>query len=125
MRAQPIILSAAIFLALFGLVCLFAPAELVERFTASTDLPFVLPVQMFGAALLGFAALDWVSRHATVGGIYSRPLVLANFMHFACGSAVLLRFLVNGPRPIAIILLVLYVVFAFAFGILLFGGRKA
>jgi len=45
------------------------------------DLDRVSPlgVQLLAAGLLGFAALNWVGRSAIYGGIYGRPIVLANF----------------------------------------------
>lgn len=46
-------------------------------------------LQLIGAALFGFAMLNWLSRYSLVGGIYSRPLVVANLAHTATAALML------------------------------------
>jgi hypothetical protein len=36
-------------------------------------------------------SLDWIARGAALGGIYGRPIVMANQMHATVGALVLLR----------------------------------
>jgi len=38
-----------------------------------------VPIQLFGGALLAFAFLNWMGRRAILGGVYGRPIVVANF----------------------------------------------
>ena len=64
-------------LAVLGLAFLFIP----EAGGPMVGLELLPPVgvQLLAAGLLGFAALNWVGRSAIYGGIYGRPIVLANF----------------------------------------------
>ena len=39
-----------------------------------------MPLQLLGAALFAFAWLNWIGRGAIYGGIYGRPIVVANFI---------------------------------------------
>ncbi len=63
-----------------GLVLLFAP-ELILARSASAMPPIALWITgMLGGALFAFALLNWFQRHTMMGGIYGRPLLLANLM---------------------------------------------
>lgn len=77
--------AAAVLLAVAGATLLFAP-ETGGRLSA----PGLPIAQLFGAALLGFAAMNWVARGSTLGGIYGRAVVAGNYTHFAIGALVLL-----------------------------------
>ena len=59
----------------FGLTALFFPDLATEEIGAGAS----VPVQLFGGCLLGYAALNWMGRSAILGGIYGRPIVVANF----------------------------------------------
>ncbi|HXM99528.1 MAG TPA: hypothetical protein VN982_13720 [Candidatus Dormibacteraeota bacterium] len=128
MRAQPILLSAALFLALFGLSCLFVPATLLARVGTMPQWPALTGVQLLGSIFLGFAALNWFSRRTPAGGIYSRPLVVGNFMHFGCGAMVCAKSLMRPHDSLWLTFLtltIIYAVFAIAFGALLFGKQSS
>lgn len=68
--------SAAL-LGLLGLALLFLPREVA--LTAGLGPEAELPVQLMAGGFLGVAILNWAGRGAIYGGIYGRPLVLANF----------------------------------------------
>jgi len=59
-------------------VLLFAPDEVAEALHLSGA---SLPFQLLGAAWLGLAMLNWMSRGVSIGGIYARPLVVTNLAH--------------------------------------------
>ena len=46
--------------------------------------------QLLGSAWLGVAALNWASRATILGGIYGRPIVLANLAIYFTGVLVML-----------------------------------
>lgn len=122
MRTQPILLSSAVFLGVLAIFLLFAPVESLSflLFGYGSLLP-ALPGQLLSAPLLGLSALNWLSRGSPVGGIYGRPLLIANLIHFIVGSLVLLRPMVF-LRLAAFapwVLFGLYVVFAVLFALLL------
>lgn len=47
--------------------------------------------QLLGAAWLGPAALNWLSRDARLGGIHGRPVVLANLVLYVVSAMTALR----------------------------------
>ena len=111
---------SATFMGVLGLVCSFLPQELLQVMDAEAGRPLVVLMQVTGALYLGFAFLNWMARGVIIGGIYSRPVALGNFMHFAVVSIVLIKSLMAEPMwPFAIISLA-YVVFAIWFGLVLF-----
>lgn len=60
----------------FGVIWRFFPDALVGGASSSAA---SVPVQLFGGTLMAFAVLNWIGRRAILGGIYGRPIVVANF----------------------------------------------
>ena len=79
---------SAIALAASGMLLVFAPSELGAALAQPSGSDVLL--QVFGAALLGFAVANWTARGSFLGGIYGRAVVAANQMHFVVGVMVLL-----------------------------------
>lgn len=79
---------AALCLGAAGLLFLFAPQE-----TGAALLPGASGadklIQLLGAALLGFAMMNWTAKGAALGGIYGRAVVIGNLMHLLGGAFVL------------------------------------
>ncbi len=87
MSPRLLLSGSAIFLALLGLALTFAPQEIMSTTTAER----ALTGQMLGAALCGFALLNWMSKGTAMGGIYGRPLAMGNLAHFTIGGLALLK----------------------------------
>ena len=120
-----LVASAAVYL-VAGIALLFAPAELLAAAGEPASILPVAVLQVLGSALFGFAMLNWMHRHSTVGGIFGRPLVMANLAH--AGSAALLLARPPVERDPAVVLLValgIYAVFAIGFGSRLFVTPRA
>jgi len=65
--------------------------------------------------------LNWMARTNLIGGVYSRPVALGNFLHFAVGTVLLAKVLLGGWTNIAVVIgAVVYAVFALSFGVVLF-----
>jgi energy-converting hydrogenase Eha subunit C len=77
------IISAAI-LGSTGIILTFMPQEVSQilNLTASNQIVF----QISGALYFGFAMLNWMAKTNLMGGIYSRPIAIANFTHFLIGG---------------------------------------
>lgn len=73
-----------------GVVLLFAADMALPALTGQPS-GAVWLAQLAGAAWLGMAALNWLSRGATLGGIYGRPVVIANVAAWFITSTVLLK----------------------------------
>lgn len=105
-----------------GVVMLFIPDTVLGVLGAGPKAPS-WSVQLLAAAWWGFAALNWASRGAIVGGIYGRPLVVANWTHFLIGTLVLGRAALAGALGLVTwTVLGILVLFAGAFGVRLFVG---
>ena len=115
-------LSAALLL-LGGLVLLFAPDIVLPALIPGFPRAAAWLGQLLGAAWLGIAALNWLQRAAMLGGIYGRPIVLANLVLYFISALSLLRSLLGSGGPPAIWLAVaLAGVLAAAYGALLLRG---
>ena len=79
---------SALWLAAAGATLLFAPDEVSEMLMPAASNATVL-VKVLGAALLGFAAMNWTARASALGGIYGRAVVVGNHMHLMIGSLLL------------------------------------
>jgi hypothetical protein len=122
MNTRILMTAAALVLALLGLGALFAPQELLTYVGAAPS-GFLPPlVQLLAAALLGMAIIDWMAKDSKVGGIYNRPIAIGNLIHFSIGAISLAKFAIHGIPPVfAVVATVVYVVFALAFGVVVFG----
>ena len=87
----------AAFLLLAGIALLFAPEEMGALTHQAATGP-ALFVQLLGAAFIGFAASNWITRHAPVGGIYGRAVVVGNLTFSAVGALALLGSFPAAPR---------------------------
>ena len=117
-------LSAALMFAL-GVVLTFLPQETLTYLGGEPLEPLVLLLQVTGALYLGFAMLNWMARATILGGIYNRPIVLGNFLHFAAVTAALLKAVTGGQRSEVVLAAALvYTVFAAWFGFILFSHPR-
>ncbi|MEM7415862.1 MAG: hypothetical protein AAF389_10230 [Gemmatimonadota bacterium] len=94
MNPRTLLSATALGLALIGFPALFVPevvATWLELGAGAT-----LPVQLFGGGLLSVAVLDWVGRGAIYGGIYGRPIVVANFGFAMLTSGTMLSACLDG-----------------------------
>lgn len=114
-------LSAAT-LAALGISASFLPQEILSRAAMTVDGFSVALIQIAGALYIGFAMLNWSAKGSLLGGIYGRPIVLANFAHFAIGGIVLVKIVAAGQLRVDVaVLTAVYLVFAAWFGFALFG----
>jgi hypothetical protein len=78
--------SSATLLLLGGLAFLFLPDAVLMTLVPGYPPAGAVVGQLVGAAWLGLGVLNWVQRAAILGGIYGRPVVLANFVAHAVGA---------------------------------------
>lgn len=119
MGTRVLMMSSALFMALLGLLTSFMPQEVLETHGTIPDNATLLLIQMMGALYLGFAILNWAARGVLMGGIYSRPLALGNFLHFLMVAITLIKAaIVHGVVMLAISAAV-FSLFALGFGYVL------
>jgi hypothetical protein len=69
--------SSAIVFGLIGVICLFFPDVLARLMGFSLSVKLL--IQFIAAGFLAMAVLNWIGRNAIYGGIYGKPIALANF----------------------------------------------
>jgi hypothetical protein len=111
---------STMFLMILGLAASFLPLEILSYAGSRPDSATALLVQIAGALYLGFAMLNWMSRGQAFGGIYGRPLVLGNLMHFAVAAAALVQSHLAPMAPMMLVGIAVYVLLAIWFGLVLF-----
>lgn len=108
-------------MAVLGVIASFLPGEILARFGSPAEGLGVVLIQVCGASYMGFASLNWAARANLIGGIYSRPVALGNFLHFTVVAAVLLKAqMAGGEIPEIMAGVVVYGAFAMWFGFVLF-----
>ena len=95
-KTRWLLTTSALLLAVLGVALSFLPQEILTLAGAQPVPRLVLLVQLGGAMALAWAILNWMSRGQRLGGIYNRPLALANVLHFATGSVTLLKLMAAG-----------------------------
>lgn len=122
MRRTRLLMSAsALFMAALGLIASFVPDEVLRALAAPDSPVLSVLVQITGALYVGFAFLNWMTRGNLIGGIYSRPVAIANLVHFVSAGLAIIKFLADPPQLVVLrVLAVPYAVFAVSFGLILF-----
>jgi len=117
MNTKILMTSSALILGLAGVFALFAPEVLLPAAAGATS----VLVQLMGALYFSFALMNWTAKDSAIGGIYARPVSLANFSHFLSGVLLLLKYqLSNEINLFVVAALVVYAVYAVCFYWLVF-----
>ncbi len=80
MRPNPLLTTLALLYGAAGLALTFAPGEILSLAGAPPALANAWFAQALGAALLGFAWLDWLHRTTVMRGILGRTVLLPNLL---------------------------------------------
>lgn len=113
--------ASSVFLGLLGLVSLFIPKELLKLLSLPFTNPLPVVIQLTGALYCSFALMNWTAKDNIIGGIYLRPISLANFAHFMIGALSLLKYHLSEPANSYLwSVLVFYLIFAVIFTWLVF-----
>jgi hypothetical protein len=89
-RATRLFMTAcALVTGALGVVCLYMPDLVLVRVSAPESRGLKLAIQLLGTLYLSLAFLNWMWRGNQIGGIYGRPVLVANLMHFFGGALVM------------------------------------
>ena len=91
--------ASAGLLTIGGMVLLFASDAILPHLVPSFPPAGAWLGQLLGAAWLGVASLNWASQPALLGGIYGRPVVLANAVLYFIAATVLLKVVIRPDAP--------------------------
>jgi len=117
MTTKILMMVSALFLGLIGITLSFMPQETAEFLQMGTDQYTQLMSQLLGALYLGFAIMNWMGKDNLMGGVYGRPIVMGNLMHFVVGAFALLKILssIASHWEYMVGFTALYLVFALCF----------
>jgi hypothetical protein len=122
MKTKYLLAASALFMGAIGIAASFLPQEILAAAGLAAHGAPVLLVQVFGAAYLGFAMLNWMAKESTIGGIYNRPLALGNMMHFAVAAIALLKGATAVHQTQVWVATACYALFAILFSLVVFGS---
>lgn len=122
MKPKYLMTASAITLGGAGIILTFIPEEVLTSCRLEATKPLQLLVQIIGALYFGFGMLNWMTKSSLIGGIYNRPIAVANFTHFLIAGLALVKGIISIPDlPIIIwVAGILYSIFAVLFGFILF-----
>ena len=128
MNTKALMTFSSLILAVAGIFTLFAPDVLLSALGVAVTTQLAVLAQLFGALYFSFALMNWTAKDSAIGGIYARPVSLANFSHFFAGTLLLVKYLLSNEFDLPILLVsILYASFAAVFYWLVFRatGLKA
>ena len=122
MNTKSLMTLSAIILALIGISLIFLPKEILDYFELSVSDTLELLMQIIGSFYFAFAILNWMSKGSIIGGIYNRPIAMANLAHFVIAGLALIKGVLANPSLSYVIwsIAIIYSIFAIFFGIVAF-----
>ena len=122
MNTKTLMIISAIFLAINGFGFTFFPNEISVLLINDDNHIFILILQILGALYLGFSILNWMSKTNLIGGIYSKPLLIGNLLHFFTASMALIKltFKVETNLQLIFSYTIIYSLFTLFFGYVFF-----
>ena len=122
MNTKSLMTISAMILALIGISLIFLPKEILDYLELSVSETLQLLMQIIGSFYFAFAILNWMSKGSIIGGIYNRPIAMANLTHFVIAGLALIKGIVANPSLSYVIwsIAIIYSMFAIFFGIVAF-----
>lgn len=94
--SKVVMILSAVVSAVLGILFTFLPQETGSWIgTAEQTIADLVVMQILGAALIGIAMTNYMSRGAVLGGIYGKPLLLGNLVYHLASGLGLLKFAFN------------------------------
>ena len=111
---------SALFLGIIGIFLSFLPKEIINYLNINSNVITILLFQLLGALYLGFGILNWMLKGTRIGGIYNRPVLIGNLMHFLVGAIALIKIVtsIQAHSEIIIFLMIVYSTLSISFAIL-------
>ena len=104
MNTKTLMIISAIFLAVNGFILSFFPNEIFLLLTNNDNHFFILILQILGALYLGFSYINWMSKNSSIGGIYNKPLLIGNTLHFLTASMAMIKLVFKFENNLQLIL---------------------
>ncbi|WP_024769864.1 MATE family efflux transporter [Aquimarina macrocephali] len=117
MNTKVVMTISALFMAVIGALLSFLPNEISNFLNIEPNNITILFLKILSALYFGFGLLNWMAKGTLIGGIYNRPIVIGNLMHFGVGAIALVKVGLNiqTHSVIVISLAIVYIIFAILF----------
>lgn len=119
-----LMIISAIFLAISGFGFTFFPNEISTLLINDDNHFSILILQILGALYLGFSYINWMSKNSLIGGIYNKPLLIGNTLHFLTASMAMLKLVFKLENNLQLIIsyTIIYCLFTLSFGYVFFSN---
>jgi hypothetical protein len=122
MNTKIVMTLSSIVLGVTGMTFIFASDIVLSHLGIDTNAASLILGQVIGALYFGYSMLNWMAKGSLIGGIYNRPVAIANVTHFFIAGLAIVKLLLSDQKfpklfwPMGL----LYVAFGFVFIIILF-----
>lgn len=124
MNTKLVMTASAVILGVAGVLLTFIPDVILKNMQLESDARGLghLLLQIIGALYFAFAMLNWMARRNVIGGIYNKPIAVANFSHFFIAGMALLKAVFSQPQLPFFVWLsaIIYLTFAVCFGLIFY-----
>lgn len=105
-----------------GVILTFTPDLALLNLNMEADTMSLLLGQIIGALYFGYAMLNWMTKESLIGGIYNRPIAIANFTHFLIAGLAIVKLLMSNRSMSTALWTIggVYIFFGIAFLLILF-----
>ena len=105
-----------------GIVLTFAPDVVLQGLRVEGNRASLLLVQIIGGLYFAFAMLNRMTKESLIGGIYNRPVAVANVTHFLIAGLAVIKARMSDPglSPIVWFAGIAYAVLGILFAVILF-----
>jgi hypothetical protein len=125
MNTKWLMIASSISLGIIGLILSFLPKEFLHVIELESENRLIIIfVQILGGLYFAFAFMNWMAKYFVMGGIYSRPIVLANMTHFIIGALTLVKSYFVDSNLLVLALGIFYSIFAILFIIVFYTHPK-
>ncbi len=109
---------------LAGITLIFTGDNILGALNYPQDTVAKLAIQLMGALYLGFAMLNRMAQGALIGGIFAKPISMANAVHFFVGAMALIKVALSGGTPLIWVACAIYTLYAVCFLYVAFTAPK-
>jgi len=122
MNTKLIMTLSALILGTIGVLLTFIPDTILSHLNIDVNKTSQFLMQILGALYFSFAMLNWMTKTSLIGGIYNRPIAIANFSHFLIAGLALTKGIISNPSISYTIWTagIIYCLFGVSFVIILF-----
>ena len=97
MNTKILMATSSIILGATGIMLTFAPDLVLSNLNVDTSQTALLLGQVMGGMYFGYSMLNWMTKESLIGGIYNRPIAIANFTHFLIAGLSIGKRLISNP----------------------------